>query len=121
MRKSDHDYTLACAQRKAPSLPEGLLWRALRGKASGLKFRRQHPVGRYVLDFYCAAAKCGFEIDGIAHDMGNRPQGDLARDAWLCQQGIRIVRIAATEVLSDPIGVADAMARMCRGIVEEKG
>jgi very-short-patch-repair endonuclease len=117
MRKSDHNYTLARAQRKAPSLPEGLLWRELRNKRGGLKFRRQHPVGRFVLDVYCAAAKCGFEIDGIAHDMGNRPAADAARDVWLADQGIRVVRIAASEVLEDPAGVAAAIARLCEGIV----
>jgi len=118
LRKSDHNYPLARAQRKAPSLPEGLLWRELRAKAGGIKFRRQHPVGQYVLDFYCAAAKCGFEIDGMAHDMGERPAADEARDAWLSEQGIRVVRIPAREVLGDPVGVADAMVRMCRGIIE---
>ena len=117
MRKSDHNYAHARAQRKAPSLPEGLLWRELRGKAGDLKFRRQHPVGRYVLDFYCAAAKCGFEIDGIAHDMGDRPERDEARDAWLAGQSIRVIRIPAREVLADPLVVAEAMLRMCRGVL----
>jgi very-short-patch-repair endonuclease len=117
MRKSSHNYPLARAQRKSPSLPEGLLWRELRGKAGGVKFRRQHPVGRYVIDFYCAAAKCAFEIDGIAHDMGDRPAGDATRDAWLAEQGISVVRIAACEVLSDPAIVAETMARLCRKII----
>ncbi len=118
MRKSDHNYPLARAQRRNPSLPEGLLWRELRGKAGGVKFRRQHPVGRYVLDFYCAAAKCAFEIDGIAHDMRDRAAKDKARDAFVEGQGIRVVRIPASEVLVDPSGVAETMARMCRGIID---
>ena len=46
MHKSSHNSTLARAQRKAPSLPEGLLWRELRGRAGSVKFRRQPPVGR---------------------------------------------------------------------------
>jgi very-short-patch-repair endonuclease len=117
MRKSEHNYHLAKAQRKTPSLPEGLIWRALRGKAGGLKFRRQHPVGRYVVDFYCAAARCGFEIDGIAHGMGRRPSRDEERDVFLAAQGIRIVRIPAAEVLADPAAAAEAMVRMCRGII----
>ena len=117
LRKSDHNYTLAKVQRKTPSLPEGLLWRELRAKAGGMKFRRQHPVGRFVLDFYCAAAKCGFEVDGIAHDMGDRAERDAARDEFIARQGIRVVRIPASEVLADPIGIAEAMVRMCRGIV----
>ena len=74
-------------------------------------------VGRFVLDFYCAAAKCGFEVDGIAHDMGDRAERDAARDEFIARQGIRVVRIPASEVLADPIGIAEAMVRMCRGIV----
>jgi len=117
LRKGDHNYLLARAQRKASSLPEGLLWRDLRRKAGGLKFRRQHPVGHYVLDFYCPAAKCGFEIDGFAHDTGGRPEHDIERDAWLADHGVRVERIPAREVLADPAAVADGMARMCRGII----
>jgi very-short-patch-repair endonuclease len=120
MRKSSHNYTLARAQRKSLSLPEGLLWRELRGKAGGVKFRRQHPIGRYVLDFYCAAAKCAFEIDGIVHDMDDRPAHDEARDVFVTGEGVRIVRIPAREVLDDPVGVAESMVRMCRAIIDGK-
>jgi len=101
-----------------PSLPEGLLCRELRGRAGGTEFGRQHPVGRYVLDLYCASAKCGFEIDRIAHDMGDRPGDDESRGAELVSQGVRVVRIPAHEVLDDPVGVAEAIARMCRGIID---
>lgn len=80
MRKSDHAYAKARQLRRDMSLPERLLWRELRGKPAGLKFRRQHPVGPYVIDFYCASAKLGIEIDGIAHDMGERPERDMRRD-----------------------------------------
>ena len=66
-------------QRANISLPEVLLWNLLRREPEGGKFRRQHPVGVYVLDFYCAEAKVGIEIDGIAHDMGDRPQRDEIR------------------------------------------
>ncbi|MFO6447901.1 endonuclease domain-containing protein [Erythrobacter sp. NE805] len=117
MRKSDHNYTLARAQRKTPSLPEGLLWRELRAARGGLKFRRQHPVGPYVLDFSCAAAKCGFEIDGMAHEMGDRPALDERRDVLLAAQEIRVKRIPASEVLADPSAVAKAMVRLCAGII----
>ncbi len=120
MRKSAHNYTAARALRKTPTLPEGLLWRELRARRGGLRFRRQHPVGPFVLDFYCAAAKCGIEIDGIAHDMGARPKNDAERDAWLGEQGIRVVRIAAGEVLADPAEAAEALVRLCRGIIEGK-
>lgn len=95
------------------SLPEVLLWRHLRGSPSGVKFRRQHPVGPFVIDFYAPSAKVGIEIDGIAHDMGQRPDQDRERDAWLADQGIRIVRIAATDVLDDPAGMAERLVALC--------
>jgi len=54
--------------------PEAKLWTLLRTRPDDLKFRHQHPVGRYVFDFYCASAKLGIEIDGIAHERQSRPR-----------------------------------------------
>jgi very-short-patch-repair endonuclease len=100
--------------RRTMSLPEVLLWQRLKGSPDGVAFRKQHPVGAYVLDFYCAAAKTGIEVDGIAHDMGDRPQRDARRDMWLAAQGIQVVRIAAAEVLADPDGVAEGVIALSR-------
>ena len=99
--------------RKEMSLPEVKLWQRLRQRPSGLKFRRQHPVGNFVLDSYCAQARLAFEVDGIAHDMGNRPARDQARDRWLEEQGISVVRLLAVDVLADGADVADAIVRRC--------
>src|SRR3546814_15875046 len=96
------------------SLPEVLLWKVLKGRSGGLKFRRQYPVGDYVLDFYCSGAKVAVEIDGIAHDMGERPLRDARRDAWLAEQGIEVVRIPAAEVLKSPDSAAEAIVRYCQ-------
>ena len=95
------------------SLPEVLLWQILRRRSDGPKFRRQHPIGPYVLDFYVASLKLAIEIDGAAHDMGDRPERDEARDRWLASQGIEMLRIAATDVLADPAAVADSIVRLC--------
>ena len=116
MRKSDHNYEWARQQRRQMTLPESLLWRERRGKRGGVKIKRQHPVGRFVIDFYCPAAKLGFEVDGIAHDMGERPESDERRAEWLATQGIEIVRIPAGDVLADPAGTADAIAARCRQV-----
>lgn len=89
------------------SLPEILLWQRLKGSPQGVAFRKQHPIGPYRADFYCAAAKLVIEVDGIAHDMGDRPQRDAARNAWLEQTGYRVIRIAAVDVLKN----ADAAAQ----------
>ena len=87
--------------RKEGSLPEALLWRELRKRPGGFKFRRQHPFGRFVADFYCHAAELAIEIDGVAHDFGNRPESDARRDEFFADNGIAMLRIPARDVLSD--------------------
>ena len=100
--------------RRAMSLPEVLLWRELRSRPLGVKFRRQHPIGDYVLDFYCAEAKLGVEVDGVAHDMGDRPERNEARTAMLLERGVTILRIPARELLQSPAAVAETIVRACR-------
>ena len=112
-KKQARNVPLARALRQQMSLPEVLLWQELRGAPEGVKFRRQHPLGPYALDFYCAEAKVCVEIDGLSHDMGDRPARDDARDRFLVGQGIRVVRIAAAEVLRNPAEMADAIIRHC--------
>ena len=86
--------------RKQMTPPEIALWLALRSNEAGLRFRRQHAAGRYVLDFYCAPARLAIEVDGEAHDHGNRPERDATRDAWLVAQDIRVLRYPAREMLA---------------------
>ncbi len=95
------------------SLPEVLLWRILRTRPSGVKFRRQHPVGDYVADFYCAERRLIVEIDGIAHDMSDRLERDARRDEWMRSCGMEVMRIPASDVLRDPDGVAAALVGLC--------
>jgi very-short-patch-repair endonuclease len=90
------------------SLPEVLLWRELRISPGGHKFRRQHPAGPYVLDFYYAAARLAIEVDGEAHNRGDRPTRDETRDAWLKAERVTVLRIPAAEVLKD-VGAIVAM------------
>jgi very-short-patch-repair endonuclease len=88
--------------RRRMSLPEVLLWRAIKGrKLHGLQFRKQHPLGPYVLDFYCDAERLAVEVDGASHGFGNQPERDERRDAWLSAQGITTLRLAASLVLQD--------------------
>jgi very-short-patch-repair endonuclease len=97
------------------------LWLALRSNEAGLRFRRQYAAGRYVLDFYCAPARLAVEIDGEAHNRGDRPQRDGVRDAWLAGQGTQVLRYAAGDVLTNLDGVVrdimtTALARMGRPV-----
>ncbi len=103
--------------RSEMSLPEGLLWRALRKRPDGLKFRRQHPSGAYVLDFYCADARLAVEVDGMVHGMGDNPDRDDARDRWFASAGIATLRIPASAILDDleaalALIVSEARARL---------
>jgi very-short-patch-repair endonuclease len=84
------------------SLPEAILWECLRGRRlNGLRFRRQHPVGPYVLDFFHAEARLAIEVDGTQHDLPAQFQHDLRRDGWLAERGIRVMRIAASDLLDE--------------------
>ena len=103
----------AKALRREMSLPEVLLWRQLR--LAEVKFRRQHPLGPYVLDFYCPAARLVVEVDGMAHDIGERPQRDELRAAFIAERGLRLVRIPAAEVLRSAADVAASLVRPASG------
>jgi very-short-patch-repair endonuclease len=75
-------------------------------------FRRQHPIGRYVLDSYCAKARLAIEVDGISHDMGTRPQRDVERDAWLAARGVTVLRVPASELRTKTNETAEAIIQM---------
>src|SRR5690349_1142787 len=93
------------------SLPEVLLWSATKGRqVDGLQFRKQHPIGPYVLDFYCDAAKLAVEVDGASHGTEDRPDRDERRDAWLAGKGVRTLRLPAELVLRDPNDALDTIA-----------
>jgi very-short-patch-repair endonuclease len=84
------------------TLPEVILWQELRrGSLKQLRFRRQHPVGPYILDFFCSAARLAIEIDGTVHHNDQQSEHDARRDRWLTKESIRVLRIAAADILSD--------------------
>jgi very-short-patch-repair endonuclease len=113
-REKNETVLRARALRRNLTLPEGLLWRVLRHRPEGLKFRRQHPIGHCIVDFYCASRKLVVEIDGEVHSMGDVPQRDARRDAWLKGQGLRIIRFPAVEVMKDLESVVTAITLACR-------
>ena len=91
--------------RKRMSPSEIRLWRVLRQRPEGLQFRRQHPFGPFVLDFFCKAAGVAVEVDGLSHDVGDNPERDARRDRWMRGQGIETIRIPAEEVRKNLEGV----------------
>jgi very-short-patch-repair endonuclease len=80
-----------------------MLWEALRRRAVGPRFRRQHPLGpRHIVDFYCASHKLVVEVDGGVHDQPEVAAHDAARQAWLESTfGVRFVRLPAWLVEHD--------------------
>ena len=91
--------------------PEGsYLWSFLqRRKLGGRKFRRQHSVGPYILDFYCPAEKLAVELDGSAHDHEAAQHYDRRRSAFLTQLGIRTLRLENQDVRKNIEGVLIAI------------
>jgi very-short-patch-repair endonuclease len=85
---------------------EGTLWLLIKGKQlDGRKFRRQHSVGYYVLDFYCPAEKLAVELDGQSHFTEDGLEHDKIRAGFISGLGIRIVRFGNAEVFENPDGV----------------
>ena len=98
--------------RTAMTDAERRLWSRLRGEQLGVKFRRQHPVGPYVLDFACLNPKLAIEVDGSQHL--EQASYDARRDAWLAAQGFRVLRFWANAVMSDVGTVAGCILDACR-------
>ena len=87
------DIDRARALRKRETWAEKLMWRWLRDRRfSGYKFRRQHPIGDYVLDFFCEEAELNIELDGSQHGFPNRRKHDEEREKFLKSRGIKTLR-----------------------------
>ncbi len=91
--------------RQDMSAPEITLWQVLRKRPGGFKFRRQHPSGPYIADFYCHEARLVIEVDGEAHGYGDRSTRDARRDTWFTHRGLTTLRIAATDIQKNIEGV----------------
>jgi very-short-patch-repair endonuclease len=88
---------------------ERRFWNRLRnGQIGGAQFRRQHPAGHYILDFYCPALRLGIELDGGQHAEASTRDG--ARDEWLKQQGVTVLRFWNSDVTENINGVLEVIA-----------
>ena len=111
-------YIRAKAFRRVMTPPEARLWTRLRAsRLDGIKFRRQHPVGPYILDFYCAAARLAVEVDGRVHDDPDRARHDQRRTAWLATQGVKVIRLSAEHVRTELDGVLGFITEAVRARV----
>jgi very-short-patch-repair endonuclease len=95
--------------RRDGTAVERRLWQRLRnGQLDNAQFRRQHPAGRYVLDFYCPALALAVELDGGQHaEAGTR---DRERDKWLKQKGVTVLRFWNSDVVENVDGVLEVIA-----------
>jgi very-short-patch-repair endonuclease len=94
---------LARKFRKEPTPPEVFLWECLRERRfNGFKFRRQHPVGRYIADFFCHEASLVIELDGKIHTEKERKIYDRIRDEELALRGLSVLRITNSELFKEP-------------------
>src|SRR3546814_7407838 len=91
------------------SLPEILIWQRVKSAQTGLKFRKQHPIGPYVADFYCSRAHLVVEVDGEAHERGDRHGRDEHRDTFMIENGYRVLRVAAADILQDADAVVEGI------------
>ncbi len=88
--------------RKRLTPAERILWESLRNKQlDGYKFRRQHPINRYIADFYCHELRLVVELDGAVHDNVEQAEHDRGRSAVIGEFGIRILRFRNWEVVND--------------------
>jgi very-short-patch-repair endonuclease len=95
-------------RRDATDVERRLWYRLRSAQIDGASFRRQHPAGNYVLDFYCPALQLAIELDGGQH--AENASRDRARDAWLAQRGVTVLRFWNTDITQNLSGVLELIA-----------
>jgi very-short-patch-repair endonuclease len=100
--------------RRNPTDAEAALWAVLRSRQlSRLKFRRQHVVGHYILDFYCAEHGVAVELDGGQHFTPEGQAYDDRRTAYLAAVGVRVLRFSNRELFEEREGVLESIKEAC--------
>ncbi len=94
--------------------PEEILWQRIRRKQLGVKFRRQHGIGRYIVDFYCAELNLVIEIDGDSHFSDEGKEKDTIRDAFMETLGIKVLRFTNEEVMKQTESVLERLFNLVR-------
>jgi very-short-patch-repair endonuclease len=87
--------------------PEKRLWGILRNHQLGVKFRRQHGIGHYIVDFYCPELKLIIEVDGESHFFEDAQAYDKIRDKFMLELGLTTIRITNTEIMQNIDGVCE--------------
>jgi very-short-patch-repair endonuclease len=104
--------------RQTMTRAETLLWRYIKAhRIDGLSFRRQAPMGAYIVDFVCHDRRIVVELDGETHDFEERLKRDQRRDAWLATRGYVILRFTNHDVLSNLEGVVTVISEAAKARV----
>ena len=104
--------------RKEPSGPEAKLWYFMKGKnLGGFRFRRQHPIDRFIVDFYCHETKLVVELDGNSH--AEQREYDAIRTAWLESKGYTVIRFWNNQVVQDTESVLQLILAKCEELSDE--
>lgn len=121
MRHRIHPAILARAREmRHPQTPaEATLWRALRNRQTGFKFRRQHPIYRFIIDFYCAQARLLIEVDGESHLQPDQEEYDNARTKYLEDLGYKVIRFTNNDVRYNIQAVADKILQTVESRIGE--
>jgi very-short-patch-repair endonuclease len=97
--------------RRAPTPAEDALWQSLRSRRlAGAKFRRQHAIGGFIVDFVCVERRLIVEVDGEIHQQPGTQAYDAERQAALGALGFRVLRFDNAQVLAEPVGVLAVIA-----------
>lgn len=99
--------------RKENTNAEKILWKELRGNKLGVKWRRQHPIDMYVLDFYSPQVNLCIELDGSPHNIKEIKEYDAIREQYLKNKNIKIIRFWNGEVEKDSVKVLEKIRRHC--------
>ena len=114
-RRIRHEIYYARKMRREPAKAEHRLWQALRRKTFGVRFRRQQPIGPFIVDFYCSPARLIIELDGAHHETEPKQDEDADRTRWLEANGYRVLRFCNGEVTS---ALDDVLERIRRALRE---
>jgi len=103
--------------RSVPTEAENILWQCLKGKKlEGYKFRRQHIIGQYIVDFVCLKNRLVIEVDGLIHQLPDNKESDTQRTEWLNQHGFEVIRFSNEEVIGDIDNVLEKILQKLKSI-----
>lgn len=99
--------------RRNMTRAEIVLWSQLKGKKLGFKFRRQHPVGPFITDFFCFETRIAIELDGHHHFTAEGQERDKKRDAYFEDFGIEVIRVENVVAINEMSRILDYIEERC--------